>query len=85
MEHVSKLLQELYNKNKISNDNINHQKLYKRNFWKYCKTIFEPKSDKVLPNFSKSDCQQYCERALEKGKKNNFRIPSWIKTLKEPS
>ena len=62
MEHVSKLLQELYNKNKISNDNINHQKLYKRNFRKYCKyfsgNIFEPKSVKVLRNFSKSDCQQ---------------------------
>ena len=27
-----------------------------------------------------SDCQQYFERALAKGKKNNFRIPTWMKT-----
>ena len=44
-------------------------------FWKYCKTNFEPKSDKVLPNCSKSDFQQYFERVLAKGRKNDFRIP----------
>ena len=34
-----------------------------------------------------SDCQQFFERALAKGKKNNFRIPTWMKTLtlNEPS
>ena len=34
-----------------------------------------------------SDCQQFFERALAKRKKNNFRIPTWMKTLtlNEPS
>ena len=62
---VSKLLRKCYNKNKISNDNINHQKLYKRNFCNYCKTIFELKSDKVLPNLSEPDCLRTC---FSKGK-----------------
>ena len=32
IKHVSKLLRQCYNKNEISNDNINHQKFCERNF-----------------------------------------------------
>ena len=37
-----------------------------------------------MTNLSESDCQQYFERVLAKGKRNDFRMPTWMKALREP-
>ena len=65
---------------------FDHNREIKKNYWKYCKDTYE-KEDVILPSFFDEDkCYNYFRNIFrEKNPSRNFELPSWIKTLNEPT
>ena len=62
-----------------------HNERIKKNFWKYCKDIFE-KDETVQPDFDESTCYKYFRNVLhEKNPRRAFQCPSWMKTMDDPT
>ena len=56
-----------------------HDERMEKDFWKYCKEIFESE-DKVLPDFDESICYEHFIKSLKKNKHSGgYSPPSWMK------
>ena len=86
IKFLSKLLREKISKtqmNKASHKNNDFE--VTRNFWGFCKRLFV-KSASVLPNFSKTECENYFSKILAPSHVSKiFTIPKWIKQLAAPT
>ena len=67
-----------------TNESLNHDKYFERNFWGYVKKVINC-SDSILPTFNMDDCLKYFKTVLTKVNPNKiFQIPSWIPMLHDP-
>ena len=86
IRYVCKLTRVKYSKkcNKLRTETTPDEKIEK-DFWKYCKYIFESK-DKVLHDFYVTICYEYFIKSLKKNKHSrDYSPPSWMKILDEPT
>ena len=82
---ISKLLRLKYSKktHRLLTEDT-HDNRIERNFWKYCKEVFEDK-ETVLHEFDETTCSDFFRTLLRAKQANrNFDIPSWMKRLTEP-
>ena len=65
--------------------NLDHSYKIRKNFWSYCKEIFESEPA-VQPSFDRPTCFSYFKDSLaRKNKTRNFELPSWIVSMEPPS
>ena len=84
--YVSRLLRSKLSKGEKSyQPNLDHSYKILKNFWSYCKEIFESEQA-VQPSFDRSTCFSYFKDSLAcKNKTRNFELPSWIVSMEPPS
>ena len=86
IRYVSRLLrQKISNKEASILSGTDHNYEVTKNFWSYCKMIFES-NQQILPSFDKATCETYfinMFRSLSRFKK--FTIPNWIPKFRDPT
>ena len=85
VKYISRLLRRRFKNDGQNADGYDHNAKISRNFWSYCKNIFENK-ERVKPEFSEKECFEYFSNVVkEKGKTKKFDFPSWMKPLENPT
>ena len=82
VRYVSKLIRVKYGRksNKLRTD-MRHDERIEKDFWKYCKEIFESE-DKFLPDFDETICYKHFIKALKKDNcSGDYSSPLWMKIL----
>ena len=70
IKYISRLLRNRYRKKE--NESFDDQSAYKSNFRKYCKKAFQPRENRVQPDFNEQDCYNNFKKALsEKNHRGN--------------
>ena len=85
IKFISKLLRAKYSKvaYRLKNS-VDHNEKISKNFWKYCKEVFETKDVKE-PEFNEEQCYQFFSKILEKSSHKCDKFPSWMKMLDTPT
>ena len=64
---------------------MTHDERIEKDFWKYCREIFESE-DKILPDFDETICYEQFIKSLKKNKHSRVcSTPSRMKVLDEPT
>ena len=86
LTYVSRILRSKLSKGEKSyQPNLDHSNKILKNFWNYCKEIFESEPA-VQPSFDQSTCFSYFKDSLKcKNKTCDFQLPSWIVSMEHPS
>ena len=82
IRYVARLLRSRMNKDRVLNKDTeyDHEYRFKHDFWKYCKTTFEP-NERTKPTTSEEDCYKYfCDKLRLKNTRKQFKVPKWMKT-----
>ena len=84
---VAKLLRSNLNKSQNTDYEtaFDHELKFRKDYWKYCKSTFEP-TERIKPDTNENDCYKYfLEKLKSKNKHKKFKIPGWMKKLNSPS
>ena len=86
VRYVSKLIRVKHGRksNKLRTD-MRHDERIEKDFWKYCKEIFESE-DKFLPDFDETICYKHFIKVLKKDNcSGDYSSPLWMKILHKPT
>ena len=86
VRYVSKLIRVKHGRksNKFRTD-MRHDERIDKDFWKYCKEIFESE-DTFLPDFDETMCDEHFIKSLKKHNcSRDYSSPLWMKNIHKPT
>ena len=83
IRYASNLIKRKYEKKQINV--LDHDEKLSKNFWSYCKDIFE-KDEIIKPGFDKVTCETHFKNTMKHTNHHkSFEFPAWMKLLENPS